>query len=205
MKLFLSLVLLGTIAFARPVGELKNFSQAKNIARMVYLDDKRSYFYGCSYHYDKTKCLHVTVVDSCVKSDATTVLFKRLIPSKVFGKNRKCMQEKICTSMKGVAYSGERCCRKVDSFYQKMEADLFNIVPVIDSYDGYVPDDRRGDVARVYLYYNAHYGVALSEKALLKYYRWHKIDPVDARECGIYKTIKKLQPHTNRYLESVCH
>ncbi len=190
---------------ARITKDPKNFSQAKNLARALYFDNKKSYFLNCSYHYDKTSCLLKTVVDdNCSDVEAKKVVYKRIITASFFAKDRTCMNEKICTNMRGVKYKGERCCRKSDDFYQKMDSDIFNIAPIVDSYKGEITPQKRGDVARVYLYYNAHYGMKLSEKEQLKYFKWHQEDKPDKSECSLYRTVKKIQKNSNIFLEKSC-
>jgi len=204
LKFTLVLLLLVSLLEARITKNPQNFSQAKNLARVIYLDDKVSYYNNCRYYYDKTSCLSKTLIESCSDATALHVEFRRLIPASFFAKDRVCMTQKICTSMRGVTYSGERCCRKTDKAYQVMESDVFNIIPVINTYIDEIPKDRRGDVARVYLYYNSKYGVQLSEEEHFKYYRWHTSDKPDKRECSIYKSTKKLQKHENIWLEKGC-
>ena len=107
--------------------------------------------------------------------------------------------------MRGVKYKGERCCRKSDDFYQKMDSDIFNIIPIVDTYNGEIRPQKRGDVARVYLYYNAHYGMKLSEKEQFKYFKWHQEDKPDKQECTLYQTVKKIQKNRNIFLEEACN
>lgn len=101
-----------------------------------------------------------------------------------------------------------------------MEAELFNLIPVVSAIaekqegkifgeikkstyligkvkidNNYIepPDQLKGDIARVYLYMDHRYRLQLSLEQKEMFSRWHKYDAVDERECAIAKIIMKVQ------------
>jgi deoxyribonuclease-1 len=66
------------------------------------------------------------------------------------------------------------------------------------------PLHMRGNIARVYLYMNAQYGLNLSYEEQVHYLKWHKQDKVDKKECSLYRQIVDLQGNINPWIESSC-
>jgi len=93
-----------------------------------------------------------------------------------------------CVTRKGNVYKGRKCAQKVSKLFNLMEADMYNLVPVIGALNAMrsdkefgiiegekrefgnidieinkstieVSENKRGDVARVLLYMNDTYGV----------------------------------------------
>lgn len=196
---------LGAKGYEKP----ENFSQAKNVINMIYYDRKTTWDKGCEYTYDPSSCMRKIYADpACAGEANVTVEFQRIIPTSVYGKNLPCMREKLCTKYNGEKYGGERCCRKMSKKYLEMEADLSNIVPLLSNKKGSLLENvgahRRGDLARVYLYYNDVYGLDLSYAFQMQLYKWNKIDPPDEDECELYHSIQKVQQHESRWLEEAC-
>lgn len=234
MKLFL-LVLTAITLFGRGYEAPDNRTQAIKLIKKIHFDYKKTWLNGCDYSYDLGSCMDKTMVDtaSCsVQEQNQTVKWIQVVPDSFYGRNRECMNEEVCVSKyTGKNYKGKRCCRQNDAEYRKMEADLFNFIPVVSAIADkrkdqifmkvekakYVvgkvkidenaiepPDNMKGDIARVYLYMNQRYGLELSLEEKEDYYYWHKLDSVDKRECAIAKTIMKIQGSTNRWIQERC-
>ncbi len=234
MKLFL-LVFTAITLFGRGYEAPDNRTQAIKLIKKIHFDYKKTWLNGCDYSYDLQSCMDKTMVDTStcsVREQNQSVKWIQVVPDSFYGRNRECMNEEICVSKyTGKPYSGKRCCRQSDAAYRKMEADLFNLIPVVSAIadkrkdqifmkvgkaehvvgkvkmDGKAiepPDNLKGDIARVYLYMNQRYGLALSLEEKEDYYYWHKLDSVDKRECAIAKTIMKIQGSTNRWIKEGC-
>lgn len=211
MRYFL-ILMLSLVALVNASGYKvpQNFSQAKNTINMIYYDHKKTWDKGCSYTYDPSSCMRKIYADeTCAGEANVTVEWIRIVPASEYGKNLRCMKEKICKKYNGETYKGERCCRQMSKKYLQMEADLRNIVPVLSNRKEAITLEsvgahRRGDVARVYLYYNDTYGLDLSYDFQMKLYKWNKIDPPDEDECQLYETIKSVQNRQSRWLEEAC-
>lgn len=67
------------------------------------------------------------------------------------------------------------------------------------------PASRKGDVARIYLYFQHQYGVHLAQAQKSLYATWDRIDPVSDEECLLNNEIKRQQGWGNPLLEQSCH
>ena len=228
-------LLISLTLFGRGLEAPDNRSQAKNVLMMIDLDYKESAINGCSYDYDKTSCMDKTIVDarSCALSENNlTIKWMQVVPDTFYGRHRTCMKEKKCVNVfTKELFGSPMCCRRIDAEYQKMEADLFNLIPVVstlaEAQKGRVfgvvekpekmiggtkigaeaiepPDEAKGNVARVYLYMQGRYGLQLSKEQKTLYEAWSSLDPVDAKECKVGSVILKIQGGDNPYLEETC-
>ncbi len=227
--LFLPLLL----AAASPYPQPKSYSHATKIFKQIDFDYARTAFSNEAYSYDPTTCMdRITVQSSCFKKQSE-VEFIRIVPEEAVGKTRRCWREKICINLSGKPYSGVRCCRKSDEGYQAYDRDIFNIIPVTKelarAIKGYrygeagekskklcnflLLDEKKiaepplfmkGNIARVYLYMNAQYGINLPYEEQMLYMKWHKLDPVDEKECAVHEQVRKVQGRTNPWIRSSC-
>ncbi len=189
---------------ASPYPQPKSFSQAVNIYKKIDFDYTRTALSNEIYVYDPTTCMDKFYVKG---SNKRTVSFVRIVPEERMYSMRPCGTQKICVKFNKERYSGARCCRLTDSLYQAYNRDLFNIIPIVDANAQQLQDPplyARGNIARVYLYMNARYGLNLSYDEQIRYLKWHKQDKVDEKECNIYRQIVDLQGHINQWIESSC-
>lgn len=116
-----------------------------------------------------------------------------------------------------------------------MESNMYNLVPAIGEINGLrsnysfadlagkkgqfgpcqvliqdrkidPPDDRRGDIARIYLYMDQTYpgrGI-ISKKSRPMFEAWNRLDPVDDWECERYRRIKSTYGQDNPTMEPLC-
>lgn len=208
----LVLLLLGftLVLSAKPYKNPQNFSQAKNLMNMIHFDYNKSWLKECSYKFDVTSCMTRMIVDkNCSGGRKVSIKWTHAIPASFYGRQFACMNEPMCSKYNGEKYGGERCCRMTNNKYLQMEADLQNIVPLLSNRKKIpllesVTEKKKGDLARIYLYFNEQYGINLDYEQQIMFYKWHKKDPPDEQECALYKQIKKVQHKTNRLLEQGC-
>ncbi len=189
---------------ASPYKNPKNFSQAFNVFKKLDFDYTRTMFSNEKYEYDPRSCLDKFYLKSDHKQK---VVFVRIVPEAMLLKRRKCGTEEICTRYDGSKFKGSRCCRTTDKLYQQYDADIFNIMPVVKKHQKMAiepPLCARGNIARVYLYMNATYGLGLSQKQQIQYLKWHQQDPVDAKECDLHDKIVAIQGRSNPWIRSSC-
>ncbi|MBT3980216.1 MAG: endonuclease I [Bacteriovoracaceae bacterium] len=135
-----------------------------------------------------------------------------------------------CVRSKGRRYKGRKCAKKVSAKFRKMEADRINIVPAIGqvnalrskynyfeiagekrAYGGCdieikgrkmePPENRKGDVARVYRYMAEKYEIEIiSKEAKMVFDRWESLDPVSIDEC---RRVRKSQESLGIF-EEIC-
>lgn len=203
-QLSLLLLFLPLAVVASPYPNPKSFSQATNVFKKIDFDYTRTAFSDEVYVYDPTTCLDKVYVKG---DENRSVVFVRIVPAERMLQQRKCGREKICLKYNKEKFSGARCCRTTDKLYQAYDRDVFNIM-AIDKENASQAEEPpmhiRGNIARVYLYMNAHYGLNLSFKVQMKYLRWHQEDKVDEKECKIYRQIVDLQGRLNPWIEPSC-
>lgn len=62
------------------------------------------------------------------------------------------------------------------------------------------PDDHKGNLARIILYYAERYGLELPDSAIELYLEWNEIDPVDDEELARSLEIESIIGYPNRYV-----
>lgn len=115
----------------------KSFTQAKKMLGVIYKDNKKTFYCGCTY--DNKKRIDLKSCGYIPRKNAKRAIrleWEHVVPAHHFGNSRQCWREKICTKKNGKKYKGRRCCRKVDSVFRKMEGDPMNLVPAIGEVNG---------------------------------------------------------------------
>jgi len=182
----------------------KTFSHAAKIYKQIDFDYTRTMYTNEVYKYDLTTCMDKNYVQG---DPNRSVVFVRIVSEERMLQTRKCAQEKSCINYFGKPYGGSLCCRKTDPVYKAYDSDILNIMPVVEGSPTKFkepPLHAKGNIARVYLYINAQYGLNLSYEEQMRYLRWHALDKVDEKECKIYKQVYKIQKHINPWIESGC-
>lgn len=198
------LFLLPLIVMAKGYPQPKTFTHAAKIFKQIDFDYTRTAYTNELYVYDPTTCMD----KNYVKDDPSrSVVFVRIVSEERMLKTRKCAREKTCINYFGKPYGGSLCCRKSDPVYKAYDSDILNIMPVVE--ESLIkfkepPLHAKGNIARVYLYMNAQYGLNLSYEEQMKYLKWDALDKVDEKECKIYKQVFKIQKRTNPWIESGC-
>lgn len=139
---------------------------------------------------------------------------------------------------KYINYKGRKCAEKASPLFNLMEADLYNLFPADGALNAYrsnyqiaeipweirkfwkcdfeidnrkvePPQDKKGDIARVYMYMQLVYGKSkwlkiISEKNKKLIETWNKMDPISKDECIVYFDKKKYQKNINPILEAPC-
>ena len=203
VRVFLTLsIALSLIADDYP--QPKSFSHAVKIFKQIDLEYTRTAFSNELYEYDAQTCMRKLYLKHDHKR---AVVFVRIVPEEMIGQTRQCFTQKPCIKSTGQRYGGARCCRQIDEVYQHYDRDIFNVMPIVKG-TPYVsvkpPLHVRGNIARVYLYMNARYGLNLSYDEQMTYLKWHKEDRVDERECSMHKQIVKIQGLSNPWIKSAC-
>jgi len=65
-------------------------------------------------------------------------------------------------------------------------------------------EDIRGNIARIYLYFELQYGLKISKKQKQLYNAWNKLDPVDELECKIHGMKALYQGNVNPFFSKRC-
>ncbi|MBX7082911.1 MAG: endonuclease [Nannocystaceae bacterium] len=108
-------------------------------ATEIYADHRQSFYCGCSYTADlrtiRASCGYKTRAN---ETRAHEIEWTQVVPPSAFGAQRPCWTTEACRRDDGSAFGGIECCRKSDASFARMEADLYNLVPVI----GEIAEDR---------------------------------------------------------------
>ncbi len=210
MKYILGLLLSSTILFGAYLP--KNFTKAKDMYVRLYHTHHLLSFYTDSelepavyigakkFPYKSTLTLQLGLVESPYKGTkyvdrGRKIEWEHITPASWFVSADAEIHDAWfnghpdCITSGGTEYKSRKCASKVSVLFNEMEADMYNLVPVIGALNAMrsskpygliegeerefgetldieinsttieVSEDKRGDVARVLIYMNAKYGV----------------------------------------------
>ena len=183
------IVIAGADTSNRPTGNrsIASFSKAKQLVKNVYQDDQVTLYCGCKYHNKKVDWQSCGYKPKSNPKRAARVEWEHVVPAHAFGQSfiewreghPKCLR-------KGKSFRGRECASKVSPEFSRIEADLYNLYPVIGEVNGlrsnysmaeipgeagefgscelkikdrkiYPRPEVRGDIARVYMYMDQTY------------------------------------------------
>ncbi|MFW3380105.1 endonuclease [Aliarcobacter butzleri] len=123
-KLLIFVVLLSTTVFA------ESFSESKKLLKEIYKDHQTTFYCGCKYNpldkdnmIDRNSCGYVPRNELTKKGKenerANRIEWEHIMPAENFGRHLSCWKD-----------GGRKACSK-DPIFNKMEADMHNLVPAI--------------------------------------------------------------------------
>jgi len=210
LKKIILIILVGSLLFSATLP--KTFSNAKNMSVRLYSTYHLKTFYTDSnmslaakihqkkFPYKSSVDLYLKLNSSPYKgtkyvSRGQKVEWEHITPASWFITADQTIREAWengndkCVTSSGKSYKGRKCAEKVSTLFNLMEADMYNLVPVIGALNALRSDkpygiidgekrefgetldveinkdkievmpSRRGDIARVLLYMNKKYGV----------------------------------------------
>ncbi len=210
MKIILGLFLITSIVFGAIIP--KNFTKAKDMSVRLYHTYHLESFYtntqlqpvvyiaSKKFPYKSTLTLQLGLVNNPYQgskyvSRGQKVEWEHITPASWFVTvndeihNAWFEGHEKCITSSGKVYKGRKCAEKVSPLFNQMEADMYNLVPVIGALNAMRSDkpfaiidgeerefgetidmeitskevevmpSKRGNVARVMLYMNSKYGV----------------------------------------------
>lgn len=112
-----------------------NFTQSKKILKNIYENHQTTFYCNCKYSYldkenmiDKSICGYVPRKAMTKKGNinerTTRIEWEHIMPAENFGRHLPCWKE-----------GGRKACQS-DPVFQKMEADMMNLVPAIGELNG---------------------------------------------------------------------
>ncbi len=213
-----------------------SFSAAKNQALTLYDDHRTTFYCECSYTAEKK-----VERESCGYEPrnenvrARRIEWEHVVPASRFGRVRKCWLEREefdqCIRSNGTKLSSRKCCRKVDTQFKAMEADLHNLRPAVGELNGdrsnrpfgeiagEIRDygqcdfevsgnlaepraEARGEIARTYLYFERVWGMTLTTEERSLFEEWNREDPPDEWEIERNRRVKEIQRIGNHFVET---
>lgn len=113
-----------------------DFQKAKRILKRFYKKVGTDFYCGCSFTEDKENFGRLKIdFSSCGLTSRkdnhrqTWIEWEHIVPAHSFGSSRECWTQKNCEA-NGKPVRGRKCCRATDPEFNRMEADMHNIVPV---------------------------------------------------------------------------
>lgn len=215
--------------------KIESFSNAKKILRNIYSTHHLSFYCEAKYDYQERVCLPIGFNTSRYKARAHKVEWEHVVPAENFGVTFSEWRtgHKLCIH-KGKKFKGRRCAEKVSREYRLMQADMYNLYPVIGAVNALrrnynfqllpntpssfgscqmkisgnhaePPPQARGAIARTYLYMQANYPrYRMSIQQEKLMKAWDRQYPVNAWECTRSKRIEEVQGNPNDFVKSKC-
>ncbi len=189
-----------------------------------------------SFHEDGTLLLPRGLSIAKYKNRARRIEWEHVVPVENFGHTFIAWREgdKLCIDTKSKPYKGRRCAEKVHAEFRYMQADMYNLYPVIGAVNAArsnynfallahaetdfgicpmkiegqkvePPPFSRGQIARSYLYMQQSYPrFKMSQKQLELMQVWDKQYPVAQAECRRTKAIELVQGNENYIVKKRC-
>jgi len=218
--------------------EIQSFSKAKKLLESHVYSNHRITLYCCAT-FDAKKQVTPPSGFTTTKyvKRAKKVEWEHAVPAENFGRTFSEWRDghNQCINSKGKAFKGRKCAEKVNTEYRYMQADMFNLYPVIgavnalrsnynftmlpsvksdfgscamkiDNRKAEPPEMARCRIARTYMYMSdAYKRYSMSKSQRQLMNAWDKMYPVNAWECARAKKITSLQKSNNNVVKSRCN
>ena len=217
-------------AFARAERTPSSFSAAKKQAAIIYQDRQQTLYCECPYESiinDKGRKQLAPDLESCgyevrkQERRANRIEWEHIMPAWVFGHQRQCWQD---GGRKNCKKDPEFKAMESDLFnlaptVGEVNGDRSNYrfvgtIPEISTMYGQCnfkvdfkqrraepPENKRGKIARVYLYMAARYNLKLSKHEQQLYAAWNKMYPVSEWEAERNQRISEIQGWSNPFVD----
>ncbi|WP_298775103.1 endonuclease [uncultured Shewanella sp.] len=217
----------------------QSFTKAKKVLMSnVYMGtlERKTIYCGASFDKKKNITPPTGFKTSVYKKRAKRVEMEHVVPAENFGRAFVEWREgnKACMNSKGKSFKGRKCASKMNTEYQYMQSDLYNLYPAIgavnalrsnynftllpsaksdfgqcdmriDHRKAQPPVKARGRIARTYMYMQAVYPkYTMSKQQQKLMIAWDKQFPVSQWECVRAKRIEKIQGNKNMFVLRGC-
>ncbi|NRA23054.1 MAG: endonuclease [Oleispira sp.] len=226
---FLILLLLANINSAY-ADTPSSFRAAKKQAAKVYHDHNSSFYCGCDIRWKGKKGAGQPDHESCgyqvrkQKKRASRTEWEHVVPAWTFGHQLKCWQQgkrKNCRKNSPQFKTMESDLHNLVPAIGEVNGDRSNYrfsdwngkpyqygnCPMLVDFKKrsvQPPKKSRGAIARIYLYMNERYPIALPKSQYKLMQGWNKTYPVSPWECERDRRIEKIQGWNNRFVSERC-
>lgn len=228
LTIFLFIINIAVIA---PPSFAQSFYEAKNILKKLYKQNPVTFYCGCDIEWQSAKKLIPNLASCGYKNRkvgqlnrAQRIEFEHVVPAYEFGHQRKCWQsggrsnctktDKLFNVMEGDLHNlvpsvGEVNADRSNYRYAMIEGER----RIYGACDAEVDTKKRtfepteairGDIARVYFYFEKQYGLRISNKQRQLFQVWDKQDKVDSGECAMERLKAIAQGVSNTFVSSHC-
>jgi deoxyribonuclease-1 len=208
-----------------------DFYSVKKKLKKIYQAQPQTFYCGCDITWLNDKKLIPTSLTDCgVHPRKNTMRMLRIewehvVPAYWFGHQRQCWQRggrKNCRK-------SDREFREMEGDIFNLQPALGEINGDRNNYRyGLIPGEIRlygqcdaevdfrmkifeprvsirGDIARIYFYFEHRYSFKMSPQQKNIMVAWDKLDPVDENECKITRLKARVQGWTNPFVERLCN
>lgn len=125
---------------------IENFHQSKRILKKIYADNPYTFYCGCPFNdegIETTSCGFKPYRDA---KRAKRIEWEHIVPAADFGRSFAAWRDgdRRCVDKSGKPFRGRKCANLVSPVFNKMEADLYNLVPAIGEVNGMRKDYPMG-------------------------------------------------------------
>jgi len=116
-----------------------SFASAKKILDKIYNDRRQTFYCNCSYSEDdQVNHQSCGYVPRTPGARADRIEWEHVVPAATFGGHLEAWVsgDPGCVTSSGNVYKGRRCAAKVSEEFQRMESDLYNLVPAVGEVNG---------------------------------------------------------------------
>ena len=181
------------LCFMPTIGHAQNqtvasYSSAKQHLKVIHSPNSKTFYCNCTYAEGQPDWTSCKFKPGTNYRRAGRIEWEHVVPASKFGVNFNSWNagHKNCKDKNGKPYKGRKCASKTSDAYKFIEADLYNLQPVIGEINGArrnypfglvdgeqfhfgecdieienqivePPVNVRGDIARTYLYMDAAY------------------------------------------------
>ena len=215
---------------------ISSLNSAQRLLERVHKNHPKTFLCGCAYKGGFPNHDSCGYLPKKQDTEAYMVVWAPVVPFQVFGVQLSVWQKghPKCKNNRGKPFRGRRCAEKVSQRYRLLQADLYNLQPMIAELAGLrtqtgpLPFEKRdfgscdvevqngvlepganvrGDVARTFFYMDRVYPdfVFISSELRRSLDSWDLEDPVDAWECQRSRHIQEIQGNLNPVVEDACH
>lgn len=182
-----------------------DFRDAKNLLRALHEKYPFEVYCGCQFSRGRDIDANCGLRTNKFANRSDRIEWEHVVPASDFGRQMPCWREAPGKT------SGRKWCERTDDRFRRMEGDPYNLLPAIGSLNairsnhryGEVPGEKRqfgscdfeiedriveppdfikGDVARIYFYFEDRYNHRISSSQRKLFLAWHAQDPIDDYE-----------------------
>ncbi|SVC30834.1 uncharacterized protein METZ01_LOCUS283688, partial [marine metagenome] len=113
-------------------------SKSKKLLLKVYKDNPFTLYCGCTFKGKKPNLSSCGYIPKKDKKRANRIEWEHVVPAHAFGQSFSEWRNghPKCVSKKGKKFKGRKCAQKMNKEYRRMQADMFNLYPVIGEVNG---------------------------------------------------------------------
>jgi deoxyribonuclease-1 len=117
---------------------IESFNHAKRLLREVYADHRITFYCACPYSEEGIDFVSCGFKPFRDKKRASRIEWEHIVPASDFGRSFTAWRDgdQRCKDKRGKPFKGRNCARFVSPEFNRMEADLYNLVPAIGEVNG---------------------------------------------------------------------